>query len=37
MGEGGGNGTVTAVGMGALRHVLLGYLNVSTVDCALGE
>ena len=33
-GEDGGNATV---GMEALRRVLLGYLNVSTPDCALGE
>jgi hypothetical protein len=33
-GEDGGNGTV---GMEALRRVLLGYLNVSTLDCTLGE
>ncbi len=33
-GEDGSNATV---GMVALRRVLLGYLNVSTLDCAPGE
>ncbi len=33
-GEDGGNATV---GMVALRRVLLGYLNVSTLDCAPGK
>jgi hypothetical protein len=34
LGENGGNVTM---GLEALRHVLLGYLNVSTMDCTLGE
>jgi hypothetical protein len=33
--EYGGNGTVGTAG--AVRQVLLGFLNMSSVDCALGE
>jgi hypothetical protein len=34
---GGGGGAMDEGGMDALRRTLLGQLNVSTVDCALGE
>ncbi len=33
----GADGSDGAAGMGALRHLILGYLNVSTPDCAPGE